>query len=449
MKTSVCILLLIGLMNAQSCDKYCLRCSSSGGCQVCNAALGYVRSSSNTCVPSANTACSSVGDNNYCYKCATAGQVPVNGVCTANPADPNCLLYASANYCNYCTSGFYPSGSACVSVGAGAVANCAAHRSPFVCRVCKSGYYQNGGLCFANPANCLVVQVSGCSACAANYFFEYTTPLTAFDYSTYNNQLARQSLLGSHEYIGNSCVTGYVPNCATYSAINVCTSCVSGYYLNNSNTCVIFPTTVPLCTAFNTAGVCTACGANSYLSNGACIAVSAGASGIANCVLYNSATSCARCATGYYLVVGANNVGTCAAFGTSTQVPNCAYYSQVNNQVVCSACAAGFYLSSATGTALCYSSNLAVSNCLIFNPNGLCQYCAAGFFLNASGTACTAITVAAIANCQSYNSAQVCVACQAGFFLSATNTCVQATGTIGNCAIYGNNGQCVGCSGNF
>jgi hypothetical protein len=192
---------------------------------------------------------------------------------------------------------------------------------------------------------------------------------------------ACQSCITNYIIYNNLCVlSSSILNCQAYDLRTyVCLACLQGYYLTNNNICTLLPSN---CASASPAGACLACRQGYQLRDNLCVLF------VINCATYNFATgSCAQCAPGYTL---SQDSTTC---------------------------------------------NLAVTNCQVFNPNGMCLQCSAGYFLIAGY--CYLLPQ----GCSQLNSQQVCVACLSQYTL-VQSVCVLM---IANCAVYSPTGcfQCL------
>ena len=98
-----------------------------------------------------------------------------------------------------------------------------------------------------------------------------------------------------------SCVKGDVFQCYTYNAQSKCATCIAGFYLSATNTCLPLPAG---CLAANTTGACLKCQSETFfLQDGKCVRVAAP---VLYCAEYSSLTTCGRCQPGYTLYTQSN-----------------------------------------------------------------------------------------------------------------------------------------------
>ncbi len=129
---------------------------------------------------------------------------------------------------------------------------------------------------------------------------------------------------------------------------------------------------------------CLECSGSFYLDNGECKSPTT----IANCLAYDSATTCSLCAQGYALSVNKNscvNTGLTASYIDS----NC-YDTQVVSSPICTRCEPGYYFVDGACTGTCNSSTS--SGCLACDPEdtSVCYGCKSGYYQDKDGK-CNAI----------------------------------------------------------
>jgi hypothetical protein len=101
----------------------------------------------------------------------------------------------------------------------------------------------------------------------------------------------------------------------------------------------------------------------------------------------------------------------------------------------------GYYLKEGT----CQKTS--ISNCELVTPDGFCQICKEGNYLDPATRQCVTSTQTT-PNCLYYNSAQSCVTCKQNYYLS-NGSCVAVQSLITNCRIYDSSQKCAVCEANF
>lgn len=250
--------------------------------------------------------------NTVCTTCYTGFSL-VNGSCTisdsASPSDPNCRTFDSNNLCLNCSKGFYfNQNKVCTQINS----NCRSFDlTSLVCTACYSGYDLNAGECVASNASSLVSTTCAqwldgvCVKCIprAYYDFQANCVMVSDSCKTFNNFNGKCT----------SCYSGYSldnnGNCNESNATIACAStdpttglclrCFNGSYLDASSNCVPID---PQCQAFNTqTRQCDACYKGYSLNSGVCQVTVNAIPTILNCVEYDSNQKCLKCFNLYYL----------------------------------------------------------------------------------------------------------------------------------------------------
>lgn len=480
----VMALLLVGL-SVQQCTIGCLRCSANNQCLLCDISNGYY-SSATTCLLSALSNCQLIGLAGGCVQCSTGYYLDQNTQqCLAVPsllAIANCTVYGSGQACTQCATNTYLSAGQCLPV-VNFVANCIRYTADGVCSACASGFLLSNDFSACNQIpsgnNCLYYSYIGCGACNNGFINNPNLYFTNFNSNSFLNSFYLSPLsVARYDWIQfQQCQATAVPNCLTFSAFNVCTSCAAGYFLSNG-ICVAYPLPVIFaCQTYSTLTTCSQCQPGYYLNNNNCIINLV----IANCTLYSgsaSTTTCLQCTTGYFVqsnicVARVNslninncqtvtaNADTCAVCSTGfvltndgraclAALPNCVAYAVSNFQVSvlqCSLCSNGYYLINSNGNSVCNAGS--IQNCLTYQVNANnCTVCDNGFYLRSG--AC--IAHVAINNCQTYSQsvANTCAFCSSGYYsFSFTTVCVPTT-VRPNCLAYSLDGNsCITCSSGY
>ena len=139
--------------------------------------------------------------------------------------------------------------------------------------------------------------------------------------------------------------TATVPGCYSYANATVCNDCKNGYYQSMAlNTCTVYNATFnAVClTSWTNTSYCDVCKNNGYFSlttNTCPTTVTCSDPNCTNCYLYNGASVCFQCATGFAIWSSTNIGSTCVAVTS----PNCF---ATNSTTSCLNCNTGAYLSS-------------------------------------------------------------------------------------------------------
>ncbi len=284
-----------------------------------------------------------------------------NNTCVARINMPaQCTNYSlTSDACTLCASGSFLStdGRNCVAFPNG-IFQCAIYSAATTCTQCNAGYYLSSNTCIVSTIinNCIIYSANfTCSACAAGFFLNNAT----------------------------SCVTATAANCLTYSSISVCASCATGFGLQTNNgvtSCVAV--NLPNCVNATTVApfTCLVCSTGYFPnSNGACALVS---QTIANCLVYDSSTTCLTCSSNSILNVARTVCNS--TFYSQWVDPNCQQNFLVN-QPICYECQYGSYF--VNGTCTSCANNTYASGCLTCDPsnNNICMVCRPGFYMNAQG----------------------------------------------------------------
>ena len=303
--------------------------SNTFGCTTC--ASGFWYSSSNyTCVPrSVNPAqCSTYNPTaDLCTACNTGSFLSADGTnCVSFPNGIfQCRLYSAATTCTQCNAPYYLTNNACVL--STAVSNCATYTANFTCSACVSGYFlQNSTSCVtATATNCLTyTSLTTCSTCNTGFGLQTTNGVT-------------------------NCVTVNLNNCVNATAIApfTCVTCATGFYPNSNGVCTTVSQTIANCLTYDTATTCAVCSSNAVLSVARTSCNTTYFSGFTdpNCAQNTlmSTPTCSRCSFGSFFVNGA-----CQTCSNNTYASGCLSCDPTNNNV-CLACRPTFYMNSAGG----------------------------------------------------------------------------------------------------
>jgi hypothetical protein len=295
---------------------------------------------------------------------------------------------------NYCHPQIYPN---CLTANADNTG----------CLVCIPGFILDAsGLCNPSVFGCIAYDTdANCLTCANGY---YLTP---------ENTCAQQSIPNCVLYLANrnlceacqspfvvsanqtTCILRPIDHCLTYNlGTGACVDCASGWYAING---VCNPQNITNCQTYvHNQNVCIRCAAGYSLVLGQCLFIS-----VPNCQNLNVDGSCASCNAGYYLINGSCQVQF---------LPNCAVY--VPNRLLCDTCESGYYIE-ADGR--CYPMSL--PHCLRYVANqNRCAECLNGYTVTMAGVCIEII----IDDCTIYDGNGTCIQCAAGYYLD-NGVCAQ------------------------
>ena len=269
---------LIGSLCYQMPVPNCLHLTSATKCAYCKTGFDLDPTTLQCIATSAAGNCASQTTNTACALCNTDYYLKADKTCEKRVYTvAGCLYYSAPSTCAVCTTGNYLSSTgACAPVTAPGIVGCQLYSSATECSLCNSGYALSGDkkLCLQY---CLVVGTSGCTQCAASYFYDATAKACTLTDST------------SCVYFGQSvtectgCSTGLVllnSACVAPSEVgDVCTSrgtptcliCQTGFSYNSSTVLCVSNSSVPAnCKYSNLDGTCISCKEIAYSNNGVC-----------------------------------------------------------------------------------------------------------------------------------------------------------------------------------
>lgn len=477
----IAVVFLIGTTN-QQCATGCLRCNSQNQCLLCDITNNF-RLVSNSCQLTQQVNCLILAQNGNCVLCSNNYYLDANSQSCLQVQSAkvvaNCNYYNGVQACASCNPNYYISNGACVAVTT-TVANCRMYNSNGWCSVCAPGYIISGTVnsCLQLPTNnnCLYYTFLSCPACASGYIANQNLYFTNWSNNNFisSNYLNQFIIPNNYWNSLQVCQLITVQNCLVASAFNVCSQCISGYYLQNG-ACFIFPQeVVQYCATYSALRVCIGCSQGYFLSSATlCSPVVP----IANCTSYSgsaSTTTCTACSSTFFLTnnacslrtnqaitncqalsVTADNCATCnTGFVATTDnlaclpsVPNCQSYvasTLTTTAMSCSLCVNLYYVQTVNTLGVCTLGS--VPNCLTYTASAnTCSVCANGYYL--SGTTC--VLHLTIANCATYSTstANVCSVCNTGYYaFTYASTCVAASATLANCVSYTNDTACATCA---
>jgi hypothetical protein len=219
------------------------------------------------------------------------------------------------------------------------------------------------------------------------------------------------------------------PFCKTYNQGGVCTTCYTGYFLNQAlASCQPLN---PLCRTSNlTDGTCLSCFPGYSLALGRCTV----AFQDPNCQRFDNArANCLNCSSNFFL----------ASDGKCKQInPLCRTADQSNG--ACLSCYPGYALQ---GTSCAVGAAAAIDvNCAQFNGS-ICVRCSNNYYLNSQGV-CTQNNPL----CRTSSNTGACLSCYPGYVIQGL-TCVISTSQTSNadpnCKSTDANGACTGCYSSF
>ena len=347
----------------------------------------------------------------------------------------------SYNLVSYTPTATTPS-TICASLNS--IANCATYSvvptstfstNTFACSACNTGFYLSatGFACIARiniSSSCSVYDPSAdaCSTCNSFTFLSADkTSCVAFPNgilgcNIYSNSTVCTTCNTPRYLSNNTCLLSpVITNCALYSGNNTCSACSSGFFLTNSTYCQA--ATAQNCLTYQSISACATCGPNMGLQTTNSI-INCVSNTVSNCITATTVSpfTCTQCSTGYY----ANAQGVCAS--VSALITNCNLY---DSATTCISCNSGFAL--ASNKTACTNSYLLSSdaNCavttLLAAPT--CSQCALGsYFVNGTCTTCSNNTASSgCLTCDPTNQS-TCFACMSGYYQQANGTCVRVSG---------------------
>jgi len=387
--------------------------------------------------------------NGVCVQCSRSAYFR-NGVCTQS--DPLCKTFDQSNgNCLSCYAGYVLNGGNCVrapdSQAEGPSDLLCAKWNGNVCVSCATAAYFKNGICVASDPLCKTFDSSNgnCLTCYAGYDLyqgkcwksavtaDSTGPSDALCAKWNGNVCA---VCARSAYFKNGVCVASDPLCKTFDSVNGwCTSCYSGYNLNNGR-CVLAeaaPASGPsdiLCAKWSN-GACVSCATAAYFRNGICVASDP------LCRTFDSSNGwCLSCYSGYVLSAGKCVVAPDANLQGPTGPTDllCSRW----NAGVCVSCATAAYFSNG----VCVASD---PLCKTFdNTNGWCRSCYVGYVL--SGGKCVKAPDAAPEGPSDLLCAKwfngVCTQCSRWAY-PKNGVCVQANP---QCKTFDNtNGWCTSC----
>ncbi|CAG9336157.1 unnamed protein product [Blepharisma stoltei] len=385
--------------------------------------------------------CITCASATLCGTCFTSRYTIIpdtDGGCTISTVR-NCALVSPDDVCNSCKAGYYQGCASCSDL----IDGCLTCSNDGRCSECDSGYHVNTDFactrCQDSNCNTCDSEGSSCSLCKEGYYLDSSSCKAC---SSFNPNC--QACSGNDKctkcgggYLANelgACVLLSVPNCQIVnSQSGKCGICVSGYYLDATNSCAQIACTGTQywdgankqckecstistgCTACSTDAKCTSCSAGYIVNEGGLCSTSS----LSHCDIVKNTdpTYCKKCSTGYV----SNGVGGCI----QSQLMHC---DVASDATTCTTCSSG----AAVGCGSCYPIN-SVPDCACASQGGsVCKKCNDGYKLNADS--CSPVCSS---NCVTCSSKDVCTQCNSGYFLydeSVTKTsCVSCADSCNSC----------------
>ena len=285
----------------------------------------------------------------------------------------------------------------------------------FVCSSCPAGQYvfDIGGQCI-QLAGCLNINTQGsCTSCASGFYL-YQGTCTACDASCATCPDSSYCLTCNTGYfnatdISYSLCQACSLGCKTCTSGSACTMCNDGFRISGG-TCSACTSNCITCTAL----VCNTCNALSGLISGICYlctdSAKQGSAGCLTCTSNPTRILCTSCAAGYFL-----DSTTQACVQCSTQYPN-SILCTATNIIQCANDQAAILTSRYYLVGNTCVQNL--KNCKdMKDSSGKCSSCyfspTAYYSLNSGTGAC--VLCNNVVGCLTYSSTCVCTACQNGY----------------------------------
>ncbi|KAM3127649.1 hypothetical protein pb186bvf_020246 [Paramecium bursaria] len=438
----ICVLCL------QVTNGYC-NCGTPLGCTQITCNAGYASNgniSSPQCIQCATgcSVCTVKQTTTICSTCNT-GYSMVNGVCISNQ---NCASFsAKTGMCQSCQSGYYFVGllnptstytylsyytytlNYCQPCG---ISNCIQCPSQYTCQKCNTGFYWNqqqaGGSCSACPSHCSVCTELGCTTCVSGYQIQQNATCL-------------------------SCTATNILNCVSSSCDgSTCLSCGTGYSLV-SNACVLCPSNCSTCTSITACSTCV----TGYINNSSnqCQVCPANCLSCSFLGSSTTQTTCTKCADTYYVQI-LQGVGVCQQCNLATSSSEiwlrCAGPNDTPSMTVLqpTQCVQNYFLipgsTTANTIATCQPIQAGNSACLsVFtNSTTSCASCQPGYTL--VGQSCS-VCPSGCSVCQSQNSQVVCTTCSTGLYLSTSGT--SCNSCAAGCSTCSNGVTCLTCSSGY
>ena len=345
--------------------------------------------------------CESVGNAQICTDCQ-AGNVPINGICTAKDSAANCKkaggaeLETTAQTCGQCTDTYFLYRGGCYLAGSGTGGKLCTSATDGVCKTPADGYFIPPG---ATKTDQSVISCSEGTEITANgkkyKGVANCKVCTPPELNTGSDAKPAVCTTCEEGYFGASCTACHdQANCATCSdgGEGKCTKCKTGKYLTTTGTCEA------TCTADTKFSVedeqngkrCFACGdtTNGVIGCEKCTAPGDGKAKptCTKCIdgnylkTVNDVTTCVtNCGDGYFQhTATSGDLKTCQLRATGTSnapavsgIQNCASCTYTSSTLKCTACGEG-KKPNKEGTG-CF--DCGISGCAYCSGAGKCEEC--------------------------------------------------------------------------
>ncbi|CAD8193166.1 unnamed protein product [Paramecium pentaurelia] len=431
------------------CLPICTTCSDGTSCDSCSVSNPYLLLPSRVCT-TCPTGCLTC-DLSSCLSCDTGYYQST--LCIQCPTE--CSLCSSSTICSACNSGYYLSGSSCLSCTLPSV-HCG---SP--CN-CSSGSYLVGSCCYPCQAPC-----SECSGSA-------TFCTSCVDSTNQSTSTCDCTLPTKYLNALNNCSDCASP-CVNCSSLSSCSSCINTYYLQGTSCqactspCVNCNTSSTDCTscidsAHQTTPTC-AC-VSGYIkntSNDMCTACTFPCATCQNTIIechscastyqYDSSAHTCTCLTNQYEDNGSpKECQNCSLPCTKCTSPTvCTECNDVSHQVLNDChCIDTYYMDSSSVCQLC------ISPCLNCSSNSVCTSCINNYYLDSPNCLqcslpcynCVDIDTKCTSCAHSHQTVQsdLCV-CDDGYYMDGSYYCQLCTHPCSKCT--STSTYCTDCASTF
>lgn len=403
-----------------TCGPGCLKCTSANVCQICESWSSQVLVNG-TCTLQKISYCNIQSSAGTCLQCAAGYYFDlIFNACTVVPKSSlvaNCQNYNSDISCGSCANGYYVYNGNCAQVTT-TINSCLYYTSAIKCMTCQNQFILSSDqtACLSPPSDlgsCINFGVIACLSCNAGYIYYQNNYINIIFGNNLNGPINDASIQGMvNEYNLN------------YDSVNY-PVCAAGNLQN--------------CLVYNNFTSCAQCASNYFLTpTGGCQSYPAPI--ISACSIYTSATVCVNCSQGYFL---ASSISCLPVI----QVPNCLFYTTNLPYTICVYCSSNYFVSSSIScTKRIKSAN--ITNCnQTNNASDTCLVCNSTYALTDDGLSCLPSIVGCVVNLPSnvFSKSLQCFQCGPLFFLNyITLTCT--TGSIANCVLYApNSNTCLQC----
>ncbi|CAG9329821.1 unnamed protein product [Blepharisma stoltei] len=397
-------------------------------CWTCD--VGYILDIYSVCIKSPLKNCVKVSDASHCEVCSSVS----NGVCASAGAPiANCKMASTdSSYCAECDLGYSYTGEGLCQCSAKDCTTCNTNDGS-ICDTCIDNYYEDCVPCSTKIANCDTCAGGVCTKCSAGYFLLYSTCnlcalldpncITCADNELFCTS-CKPGFLAA--YYGE-CVESSLLNCEIAQGSTSCTLCLSGYYINDQQTCSSCEDNSAGCVACSESSTCLKCSQGYWLDSLSCSPCSS----IPNCQACDNGTICTKCQATYLL----NENKSC----TSSSIENCDVVVS-NDPSTCQQCSTGYFWD----TTICKACSVPLPNCDTCSSSTTCSLCKTGYYWNL--IQCSVCTNA-LKNCLECSSdGTSCSKCDSGYYLNHENKCTSSV--LNSCAKVSDDGTCISCPSN-